>query len=75
MTGPTINQTPEQIAERLSEAQKRWLLDAWYGRSGWQINYRKKACDLGLTEPNSGRLSPLGHSVREILITKEARRG
>ena len=57
-----------KIAKGLSEAQRSWLQDAWYGPLGWQINYRKKACDLGLCFPGSSKLSSLGLAVRQYLM-------
>ena len=58
---------PREIAKGLTKAQRQWLRDAWYGSLGWQINYRPKACDLGLCLPRSSKLTPLGLAVRAIL--------
>lgn len=55
------------IAAGLSKAQRGWLDNAWYGSRGWQINYRPKACELGLAFPKSSKLTPLGLAVRQHL--------
>jgi hypothetical protein len=66
MTTPSL--TAEEIAGKLTEAQRRWLVGAFYGRGGWRIvGYRKKACDLGLCHPGTSLITPLGHKVRAIL--------
>ena len=58
---------PEQVEARLRKAQRGWLLNAWYGSLGWQINYRAKGCFLGLRWPRSSKLTPLGIAVRNIV--------
>ena len=85
MIGPTMMQTPEQIAEGLSPAQRRWMSEntEWrkprpWAEDRWMTfppsNVHRVLFRHGLVD-HSGQLSPLGLSVREILITKEARRG
>lgn len=62
-----------KIADSLTRAQCRWLDEAWYGAHGWRITgYRKKACDLGLCEPGTSRLTTLGQSVRNHLQGKSS---
>jgi hypothetical protein len=60
MTNPDL----DKLARGLTEAQREWLRDAWYGNGGWRINYRKKACDLGLTNPGTSLLTPLGLALK-----------
>ena len=76
-------QTPEQIAEGLSERQA-WAvyLGGAFGRSPISAKIMRPLERRGLASRIEQKgfqvrwqLTPLGHSVREILITKEARRG
>ncbi|QZP06843.1 hypothetical protein [Caenibius sp. WL] len=78
-------QTPEQIAEGLSEAQREAVMSAsetiggqmvlWHAHRGTMKSlYRKGICCEPCWRGNAVE-TPLGLSVREILITKEARRG
>jgi hypothetical protein len=61
-------QTAEQIAEGLSPAQRRMILDAWYGSQGWRIEHASPVLwGKGVLEGNSSRLTPLGLEVRAIL--------
>jgi hypothetical protein len=58
----------QEIAAKLTKAQRQWLLDAWVGAHGWRIvGYRGKAIELGLCHPRSSRLTPLGLAVRQII--------
>jgi len=58
----------KQIADGLSEAQRRYLTEAFYGRGGWRIvGYRKIMVDKGLCLPGSSVISPLGLQVRAAL--------
>ena len=66
-------QTPEQIAEGLSEAQKRILIELFDGTPRWDVDVNERdMAAIARFHLTSLRLTPLGHSVREILITKEA---
>lgn len=76
--------TPQEIAARLSEAQKRALQGAkalYRGEtlvhSSSRMATRKSLIDLGLLEPSAvfpgtNRLTPLGLQVRTILETSNA---
>ena len=69
-------QTPEQIAAGLSEAQKRILIELFDGTPKWDVDANEQDMSaLARFHLTSLHLTPLGLSVREILITKEARRG
>jgi hypothetical protein len=58
----------ETIARGLSEAQRGWITNCFYGRYGWRVvGYRKKACELGLCYPNTSRMTPLGLAVRDVI--------
>lgn len=56
-----------RIARGLTPIQAQWLDHAWYGRNGWRTYYRPKLHELGLCQPKSSLLTPLGLAVRQAL--------
>lgn len=63
-----MNTDIAELAGGLSEAQKRWLTEAFYGRGGWRIvGARKKACELGICHPGTSLITPLGMALRNHL--------
>lgn len=65
-----------RFATGLSKAQRGWLEDAFYGRGGWRIvGKREKACALGLCEPGTSLITPLGLAVRAYFQSLPTKQG